>query len=101
MRFNLRVTYNDGVTADVVAVTTDLVAFEDEFHRPITRFFEELSLKEVCWLAWAVLTRESRTAATFAEWLIAVDEAELTDGEVTPLPLEPAAAPLSESPASQ
>lgn len=88
MRIDLRVEYNDGTAVDTAAVTADLVAFEDAFNRSIAKLRIELRLKDVCWLAWQSLTRRGLVTAPFAEWLLTVDDAQLTSGEAEPVPLD-------------
>ena len=88
MKITLRVTYNDGAAVDTDATTADLVAFEDEFDRSVARLEAELRLRDLCWLAWKSLTRQSKTAAEFHPWLETVDSVELVDSEATPAPLE-------------
>ena len=94
MKLNLRVTYNDGSAVDTAATTADLVAFEEHFSRSVVRLEVELRLTDLCWLAWASLSRQGQTAADFHAWLGAVDGVELMDAE-EPVPLAPAA-PTSE-----
>lgn len=91
MKINLRVSYADGSAVDTAATTADLVAFEEVFSRSVARLEVELRLTDICWLAWQSLTRQGKTAADFKAWLETIDGVELTDGEVTPAPLEPTA----------
>ena len=88
MKITLRVTYNDGAAVDTDATTADLVAFEDQFDRSVIRLESDLRLRDLCWLAWRSLTRQGKTAAEFGAWLETIDAVELTDGEVSPVPLE-------------
>lgn len=89
MRLNLRVTYADGSAVDTDATTADLVAFEAHFDRSVVNLEAELRLTDVCWLAWRSLSRQAKTTAEFTAWLDSIDAVELTDGEATPVPLEP------------
>lgn len=97
MKINLRVVYNDGAAVDTAATTPDLMGFEDRFNKSITIVDTELRLTHLLWLAWASLTRQGKTAATFEDWCNSVDSCVLTDGEATPVPLEREPAPTSES----
>jgi hypothetical protein len=90
MKISMSVTYNDTTTVDAVAVTTDLVAFEDHFDRSVARLETELRLTDVCWLAWTSLHRAGSTTLDFPAWLDTVDRAVLVDSE-EPVPLDPTA----------
>jgi hypothetical protein len=89
MRLDLRITYADGSVVDTAATTADLVAFEEKWNRSVARLESELRLTDVCWLAWRSVTRQGKTTADFGAWLESIDGVELTDGEASPVPLEP------------
>ena len=91
MKINLRITYADGSAVDTAATTADLVAFEDNFNRSVVNLEAELRLTDICWLAWRSVSRQGKTSADFGSWLESIDGVELTDGEVSPVPLAPTA----------
>ena len=91
MKINLRITYADGSAVDTAATTADLVAFEEHFSRSIMNLEAELRFTDICWLAWHSQRRKDQTAIEFHPWLETLDGVELSEGEVTPSPLEPTA----------
>lgn len=73
MKMNLRVSNNDGSTADVQVSAVDLVAFEDKFDRSVAKFQDEFRLTDMYWLAWHSLKRTNPSIGDFNTWLAESD----------------------------
>lgn len=82
MKLNLRVTFDGGNVQDVKATARDLVAFEDEFTKPISVIDSDFHVKYMLWIAWHWCKRTNATNLEFAEWCDTVDEIEA--GEESP-----------------
>ena len=76
---------------EAVARTVDLVAFENEFDRPMFRLVSDRRFGHMCWVAWTCLHRQGIVDAEFGPWLETVDTVALVDSEASPVPLAPTA----------
>lgn len=68
MRIALKVEYDDGSEAAVVAAAPDLIAFERHFDKPMTVFADSPRVEWMLWLAWTALHRQGKTADAFDPW---------------------------------
>jgi hypothetical protein len=69
MRIALKVEYVDGSGVDVIASAPDFIAYERKFNRSIVRIGDEARFEDLCFLAWASLSRRKQTAEDFDEWI--------------------------------
>ena len=91
MKMHLRITNDDGSTADVTVSAVDLVAFEAKFNRSVAKFQDEFRLTDMFWLAWHSLRRSDPSIGDFSDWLTVADpDVEFGDGdELVPLESSP------------
>jgi len=65
---NLRVSFEDGTTADVAALAIDQIRFEAHFEVSLARLANEVSMTQLYWLAWHIQKRNKTTVLEFEEW---------------------------------
>jgi hypothetical protein len=65
---NLRVSFEDGTTADVSALAIDQIRFEAHFEVSLARLANEVSMTQLYWLAWHIQKRTKATELEFEEW---------------------------------
>lgn len=87
LNINLTVTHKDGSKNDVVCKTSDYVAFEAHFDKPVS-ILEQGRLTYLLWLAWKASSRVGVTQLVFDEWVDTVDSIESGDDEADIVPLE-------------
>jgi hypothetical protein len=88
MQLRISITYDDGSTVDASAATVDLVAWERQTAKPLTRLLDERYLGDMLWLAWHVLTRRKATTQDFDTWLEQVDSMSLGETAEDTVPLD-------------
>jgi hypothetical protein len=69
MKFNLRITFNDGTDKEITASTPDLVAFEDKFNLSVAKLATEQRLGHLLFLGWHSEHRTKSTKLGYEEWL--------------------------------
>lgn len=82
MKIALKVTFNNGETAQADAVFADFVAFERTWNRSIAKLEDELRLTDIAWLAWHSEKRRQKTTDAFdPTWLNGVETVEVFDND--------------------
>lgn len=81
MRINLRIVFEDKTEKEIVCSARDLVAFEAEFDRSVTKLQSEFRLTDLFWLAWHVETRTGATKKSFEDWLDIISSVEASDND--------------------
>jgi hypothetical protein len=87
LNIDLAVTYKDGTASDIVCKTSDYIAFESHFDKPIA-VLEQGRLTHLLWLAWHSAKRNTQTDAEFDQWVDTVDGIESKDSQESIPPLE-------------
>ena len=73
MRFNLVITFADGISKEITAGAADLVAFEDKFNVSIGKLATEQRLGHLLFLAWHSEHRNKNTQLSYEDWLGTVE----------------------------
>lgn len=68
MKINLQVTYENGISKEVVCNAADLVAFEDKYSASISILGTETKLSHLLFLAWHSEKRTGATKDEFSKW---------------------------------
>jgi hypothetical protein len=79
MKINLRVSYQDGNSKEIVCSARDLVAFEEKYSRSVAKLESEFKLTDLLFLAWHSEKRTNSTKKEFDNWLDEVDEIGVSD----------------------
>lgn len=77
MRFNLRILFEDGTSAEVTAKAADVVAFEERFDLSLAQLQDKVKMTHLLFLGWHVQHRTGETKDDFGKWLELVDNVEV------------------------
>lgn len=69
MKLNLQVTFDSGISKEVVCNAADLVAFEDKYNVSIAALGSETKLGYLLFLAWHSEKRTGGTKDSYETWL--------------------------------
>lgn len=73
MKINLQLTFNDGVTKDIVANAADMVAFEEKYEKSVQTFATDPRMSYMFFLAWHSEKRRGETSDSFEKWLETIE----------------------------
>jgi hypothetical protein len=79
MEFNLRLTFNDGTSKDVVGKAIDIVAFEERFNMSMANLKDNVRVTHLLFMGWHVEKRTGATKDDFDKWLESVDSVEAAE----------------------
>lgn len=77
MQINLRVTFEDEQSKELIAKAVDIVAFEERYDISVARLENQMKMTHLFFLAWHVDQRTGGTKDTFEKWLEAVEVVEV------------------------
>ena len=82
LNITLKVSFTDGTSTDVTCKTSDYIAFEQHFDKPVS-ILEQGRLTYLLWLAW----KASRSESDFDTWVDSVESVTSVDDvdEIPPL----------------
>lgn len=76
------------ITAEIV----DVIAWEEQYQKPITSVENNPFVRDLVWLAWHAMKRSGRTSLEFMDWVATLEDIEQT--ESVPLPPSENPAPI-------
>ena len=79
MNFNLRVSFADGSSKDIVGKAADIVAFEERFDMSMAALEKNVRVTHLLYLAWSSERRNGQTKLDFEKWVETVDGIEAAD----------------------
>ncbi len=79
MNINLEVKYQDETKKQLLAIASDLVAFETKFDMSMAQLEKNIRWTHICFLAWHVEKRTKATGLDFEAWLETVQEVAFGD----------------------
>jgi hypothetical protein len=87
LSISMSVTPKGGKPRNVTAEPSDMVAFEREFSKSITKLQDDVYLTDLFWLAWHAEKRTTATALEFDPWVDTLETIDVS-GEDDLVPLE-------------
>lgn len=79
MNFNLRVSFTDGSSKEVVGKAADIVAFEERFDMSVAALENNVRVTHLLFLAWSSEKRAGETKLDFEKWVETVETIEASD----------------------